>query len=145
MLEGSEVLGMGLGSCPLPGFVINRVRFWGFCERVYCVKKRLGICGRIAGKWGGGRQGGNCCPNFRHTVPRQWWLVGCLDSSLVRYIGTFECLDWCVTFLLCGIHHAGLLLVEYLSTPISWSPDAAAGPPISRFDGNTLTLTVYSH
>jgi len=86
MLEGSEVLGMGLGSCPLPGFIINLVRFWGFCERVYCVKKRLVICSRIAGVTssgmsglggGGGRQRGNCSSNFRHTVPRHGASSGC--------------------------------------------------------------------
>ena len=55
MLEGSEVLGLGLGSCPLPGFVINRVRFWGFCERVCCVKKRLVSCGRTARATSSGR------------------------------------------------------------------------------------------
>lgn len=58
MLEGSEVLGMGLGSCPLPGFVINRVRFWRFCESVYCVKKRLIFCVTIARATSSGRSDG---------------------------------------------------------------------------------------
>ena len=50
---------MGLGSCSLPGFVINLVRFWGFCEMVYCVKKRLVICGRFARATSSGRSGGH--------------------------------------------------------------------------------------
>jgi hypothetical protein len=49
---------MGLGSCSLPGFVINLVRFWGHCERVYCVKKRLVICGRFARATSSGRSRG---------------------------------------------------------------------------------------
>jgi hypothetical protein len=89
---------MGLGSCPSPGFVINRVRFWGFCERVYCVKKRLVICGRIARATSSGRNGGRVSREIATPTQGRLYcggdgLVGCLDSSLVRYIGTVECLD----------------------------------------------------
>jgi len=72
--------------------------FGGSAKWVYCVKKRLVMCGRFAGATSSGRSGG---PDSGETAaPTQGGLycgdaglIGCLDISLVRFIGIVECLD----------------------------------------------------
>ena len=108
MLEGSEVLGIGLGSCPLPGFVTNRVRFWRFCERVYCVKHRYVICGTIARATSSGRSS----TNSRQTVPAAMidWLV----AWIVRWVAILALLNVLTDVLpsYCLVFNMQVLLVE---------------------------------
>jgi hypothetical protein len=88
----------GIRILSFAGFVINRLRFWGFCERVNCVKTRLVICGRIARATSSGRSEGRYSREFAASTGGRLYcgddgLVCCLDGSLVHYIGTVECID----------------------------------------------------